>query len=57
VKGLNQSDLRGDGETSRLGSRGPMDNGIMCGPHGAWKSKVTRMSRFIRRVSYQGLLV
>jgi hypothetical protein len=31
----------GDGETSRLGSRDPVDSGTRCGPHGvakAWPS-------------------
>jgi hypothetical protein len=29
----------GDGETSRLGSRDPVDGGTMCGPHGGNTSK------------------
>jgi hypothetical protein len=29
----------GDGETSRLGSRDPMDDGTRCGPHGGETSK------------------
>jgi hypothetical protein len=29
----------GDGETSRLGSRDPVDGGTRCGPHGGEKSK------------------
>jgi hypothetical protein len=29
----------GDGETSRLGSRDPMDSGTRCGPHGGETSK------------------
>jgi hypothetical protein len=29
----------GDGETSRLGSRDPVDGGTRCGPHGCETSK------------------
>jgi hypothetical protein len=29
----------GDGETSRLGSRDPLDGGTRCGPHGGEMSK------------------
>jgi hypothetical protein len=29
----------GDGETSRLGSRDPVDGGTRCGPHGGKTSK------------------
>jgi hypothetical protein len=29
----------GDGETSRLGSRDPVDGGTRCGPHGGGTSK------------------
>jgi hypothetical protein len=29
----------GDGETSRLGSRDPVDGGTRCGPHGGETSK------------------
>jgi hypothetical protein len=29
----------GDGETSRLGSRDPVDDGTRCGPHGGEMSK------------------
>jgi hypothetical protein len=29
----------GDGETSRLGSRDPVDSGTRCGPHGGEMSK------------------
>jgi hypothetical protein len=29
----------GDGETSRLGSRDPVDGGTRCGPHGGEMSK------------------
>jgi hypothetical protein len=29
----------GDGETSRLGSRDPVDGGTRCGPHGGERSK------------------
>jgi hypothetical protein len=30
----------GDGETSRLGSRDPVDSGTRCGPHGGEMSKM-----------------
>jgi hypothetical protein len=30
----------GDGETSRLGSRDPVDDGTRCGPHGGETSKM-----------------
>jgi hypothetical protein len=29
----------GDGETSRLDSRDPVDGGTRCGSHGGWTSK------------------
>jgi hypothetical protein len=34
--------LRGDGETSRLGSRDPVADGIKCGPHGARRVRRSR---------------
>jgi hypothetical protein len=34
----------GDGKTSRLGSRDPVDGGIRCGPHGGEMRKTKSLS-------------
>jgi hypothetical protein len=49
------SGLRGDGETSWLGSRDPMDDGISCSLHGARRARRCCVhGELVQRVSLIG---